>query len=210
LRLRPDHYEVLGVNREASAEEIRAAYRAAAMRWHPDRNQGDEHAEVQFKRIAEAYGVLSNSNRRAAYDSGQLGDDQSIPDAEFDHEAAARMFLVEMFNLAAELTRQNVGWRDIGAALRERGCPASVADAIALQVEGYRKAAVRQAALRAFGWGLAWMALGGLVTGCTYWAASSSGGGTYLVTWGLMAFGGFNMLRALYYLITGAAPSHQA
>lgn len=207
LRLRPDHYELLGVSREASAEEVRTAYRAGAMRWHPDRNRGDKQAEAQFKRIAEAYRVLSDPDRRAAYDAGRVEGDGNAPDSEVDYETAARMFLVEMFNLAAELTSQNIGWREIGTALKNRGCPASVAEAIAFQVEGYRKAAVRQAALRAFGWGLAWMSLGGLITGCTYWAASSSeGGGTYLVTWGLIAFGGYNMLRALYYLVTGAVP----
>lgn len=63
-----DYYEVLGVSREASAEEIKSAYRKLALRWHPDRNPGDAEAEERFKAAAEAYAVLSDSSKRARYD----------------------------------------------------------------------------------------------------------------------------------------------
>lgn len=61
-------YEVLGVDRNASADEIKKAYRTAAMNNHPDRNPGDSKAEERFKEAARAYEVLSNPSRREAYD----------------------------------------------------------------------------------------------------------------------------------------------
>lgn len=63
-----DYYEVLEVSRDASPEEIKKAYRRKAHQHHPDRNQGDPSAESRFKEAAEAYEVLSNSDRRARYD----------------------------------------------------------------------------------------------------------------------------------------------
>jgi len=63
-----DYYEVLGVNRDASEEEIKKAYRRLAMKWHPDRNPDNPRAEEYFKEAKEAYEVLSDAQRRAAYD----------------------------------------------------------------------------------------------------------------------------------------------
>jgi len=64
-----DYYEVLGVNRTASSEEIKSAYRKAALKWHPDRNpQTKQATEERFREATEAYGVLSDPQKRAAYD----------------------------------------------------------------------------------------------------------------------------------------------
>lgn len=63
-----DYYDVLGVSRNASADEIKRAYRKAALKWHPDRNKDDPQAEAKFKETAEAYEVLSDSDKRARYD----------------------------------------------------------------------------------------------------------------------------------------------
>lgn len=63
-----DYYEVLGVARTASEEEIKRAYRRLAMKYHPDRNNGDASAEVKFKECAEAYEVLSDDGKRRRYD----------------------------------------------------------------------------------------------------------------------------------------------
>ena len=63
-----DYYEVLGVSKTATAEEIKKAYRKVAMQFHPDRNPGDKAAEEKFKEAAEAYEVLSDSNKKAQYD----------------------------------------------------------------------------------------------------------------------------------------------
>jgi len=63
-----DYYQILGVSRSASTEEIRKAYRKLAMQYHPDRNPGDKQSEERFKEINEAYQVLNDSQKRAHYD----------------------------------------------------------------------------------------------------------------------------------------------
>ena len=63
-----DYYEVLGVSRDASDQELKSAYRKQAMKYHPDRNPGDHTAEEKFKEASEAYQVLSDADKRAAYD----------------------------------------------------------------------------------------------------------------------------------------------
>src|ERR1700760_1780365 len=63
-----DYYEILGVQKGATAEEIKKAYRKVAMQFHPDRNPGDKAAEEKFKEAAEAYEVLSDADKRAQYD----------------------------------------------------------------------------------------------------------------------------------------------
>ena len=74
-----DFYEVLGVEKGASAEDIKKAYRKAAMKYHPDRNPGDKTAEEKFKEIGEAYEVLSDDDKRARYDQfGHAGVDPNF------------------------------------------------------------------------------------------------------------------------------------
>src|SRR5690606_37681190 len=63
-----DYYDILGVQKNASADEIKKAYRKVAMQYHPDRNPGDKSAEEKFKEAAEAYEVLSDADKKAQYD----------------------------------------------------------------------------------------------------------------------------------------------
>ncbi|MCX7270610.1 MAG: molecular chaperone DnaJ [Burkholderiales bacterium] len=74
-----DFYEVLGVPKNASEDEIKKSYRKLAMKFHPDRNQGDASAEVKFKEAKEAYEMLSDAEKRAAYDQfGHAGVDPNM------------------------------------------------------------------------------------------------------------------------------------
>lgn len=83
-----DYYEVLGLGREASGDDVKRAYRKLAMKYHPDRNPGDADAEAKFKEAAEAYEVLSSAEKRQRYNKfghaglkGQAGHDFSHMDA---------------------------------------------------------------------------------------------------------------------------------
>ncbi len=84
-----DYYEILGVSKGASADEIKKSYRKVAMQFHPDRNPGDKAAEEKFKEAAEAYEVLSDGDKRAQYDRfghtgvrGASGSRQGAPNME--------------------------------------------------------------------------------------------------------------------------------
>jgi len=69
-----DFFEVLEVSRTASEEEVKSAYRKLAMRWHPDKNNGSKEAEEKFKELTEAYDVLRDPQKRAAYERyGEAG-----------------------------------------------------------------------------------------------------------------------------------------
>ena len=74
-----DYFEVLGVSKDASADEIKKAYRKCAMKYHPDRNPGDKEAEEKFKEAGEAYEVLSDADKKARYDQyGFAGVDPNL------------------------------------------------------------------------------------------------------------------------------------
>ena len=64
-----DYYDVLGVNKSASPEELKSAYRKLAVKYHPDKNPGDKRAEDRFKEASEAYGVLSDKSKKESYDN---------------------------------------------------------------------------------------------------------------------------------------------
>ena len=64
-----DYYEVLGVNKSATPDQIKSAYRKLAVKHHPDKNKGDKASEEKFKEASEAYHVLSNTERKQSYDN---------------------------------------------------------------------------------------------------------------------------------------------
>lgn len=68
--MQQDHYKVLGVARDADDAAVKKAYRKLALKWHPDKNQGDPAAEAKFKEVGEAYEVLSDARKRQIFDAG--------------------------------------------------------------------------------------------------------------------------------------------
>ena len=77
-----DYYEVLGLQKGASEEEIKKAFKTMARKYHPDLHPGDKEAEAKFKEVNEAYGVLSDADKRARYDQfGHAGVDPNFAGA---------------------------------------------------------------------------------------------------------------------------------
>src|SRR4030065_1085080 len=64
-----DYYQILGLDKKVSADEIKKAYRKLALKWHPDKNPNNKAAEEKFKKISEAYAVLSDVQKRQQYDT---------------------------------------------------------------------------------------------------------------------------------------------
>ena len=102
MTTRRDYYEILGVDRSASPEDIKKAYRKLAMQYHPDRNKGDAAAEEKFKEVGEAYAVLTDADKRARYDRfghqmagmpGGGGAQGGFGGFEFDLSDALRQFM---------------------------------------------------------------------------------------------------------------------
>ena len=83
MAIKRDYYEVLGVGRSATSEELKRAYRKLALQYHPDRNDGDPQAEARFKEINEAYEVLSDQSKRQRYDTFGHAGTQGMPGFDF-------------------------------------------------------------------------------------------------------------------------------
>jgi molecular chaperone DnaJ len=83
MAIKRDYYEVLGVGRNCTAEELKRAYRKLALQYHPDRNPNDPQAEARFKEVNEAYEVLSDASKRQRYDSFGHAGTQGMPGFDF-------------------------------------------------------------------------------------------------------------------------------
>src|SRR5688500_14571350 len=92
-----DYYQVLGVDRGADDQTLKSAYRKLALKHHPDRNPGDKEAEDKFKEAAEAYSVLSDPQKRAAYDR-------------FGHQAGAAGAGVDPFSDLGDILSEFFGF----------------------------------------------------------------------------------------------------
>lgn len=114
-----DYYEVLGVARDASQDQIKKAYRKLALQYHPDRNSGDKDAEEKFKEATEAYGVLSDEETRARYDrfgfagvSGAAGMNGFTDFGSFAEEIFGDIFGA-FFGTSGQRTNRRKGGRDL-------------------------------------------------------------------------------------------------
>jgi molecular chaperone DnaJ len=114
-----EYYEVLSVSREASADDIRKAYRREALKHHPDRNQGDTAAEAKFKQVNEAYQVLSDTEKRRIYDQfGHAGLEGSMGRG---GEGGMGDVFSHMQDLFAEMFSGNAGFTGGGSRARRGG-----------------------------------------------------------------------------------------
>jgi curved DNA-binding protein CbpA len=129
-------YDILGVPPTASFDEIKAAYRRAAMRWHPDRNPGNtEEAERRFKELAAAFAVLSNPAKRDLYDSS-AGLNEEHDEAEEDPEI---VFLKAMLEMAFAMAMKGYNKDVLIGALIATGCPDRIAQKIASEAIALRE-----------------------------------------------------------------------
>jgi len=114
-----DLYETLGVNRDASGEELKRAYRKLAMRYHPDRNPGDAEAERKFKELGEAYGILSDAEKRRTYDRfGHAAFDGAGPAGGFDFGSTFADVFDDLFGEFMGGGRRRAGSATRGADMR--------------------------------------------------------------------------------------------
>src|SRR5438270_14085635 len=115
------YYETLEVDRNADESKLKAAFRKLAMKWHPDRNPGDATSEMHFKAINEAYEVLKDGDKRAAYDRvGHAAFEQGMGGggAGFDAASASAFSVIfdDLFGMGGQ--RGRGGGREPGADLR--------------------------------------------------------------------------------------------
>lgn len=195
------HYEVLGVGRDATQDEIKHAYRKQAMRWHPDKNTNKAEAEDRFKQIATANQVLSKPDSKQEYDRRLETGVEEEPSTSFSYQQAFYMFVQEMLQLAYELTMQNIPHNKIAQELISRGCPSNLAYEIAGKVEGERKTAMRSSGGKLILRSVLMFGGGVLITALFYSMGWIVGVGIVLMISGVV-----NFIRALYFTATGRAP----
>jgi curved DNA-binding protein CbpA len=164
-------YQTLQVSPEASEAIIRAAYKTLAQQYHPDKNLGNPSSEEKFKEINEAYKVLSDPLLRKAYDNKISEGSQKQPQ---------------------DTSYHNNQQREATPYQKENAEPSFSADEFAA-IE-----AARRGCWSTIYWGVFWFVLGVGVTGYGYYSAVERGGGRYLVTYGLVAYGLILILKGSY------------
>lgn len=112
-----DYYEVLGVSKTATEDELKKAYRKMAIKYHPDKNPGDKEAEEKFKEAAEAYDVLSNPEKRAKYDQfGHNMGPQGFPGGGGGFYSTGGMSMEDIFAQFGDLFGGHAGFSGFGGA----------------------------------------------------------------------------------------------
>ena len=122
-----DFYDVLGVSKDSSADEIKKAYRKLALKFHPDKNPGNEQAEKNFKEAAEAYSILSNDQKRSQYDQfGHAGVGMGSQGGGFG--GGVHMNMDDIFSQFGDIFGGGSPFGDIFGGGRQRGGRAKGAD----------------------------------------------------------------------------------
>ena len=126
-----DYYEMLGVSRGASTDEIKKAYRKLALKYHPDRNQGSKETEERFKQVTEAYQVLNDSEKRSVYDQyGEQGLNRGAGGTGgfggFDFSDALEVFMRDFGGFG--------GLEDLFGGRQQRGGPRSAPQGQAIKI----------------------------------------------------------------------------
>jgi|GEM_PF-3801453 curved DNA-binding protein CbpA len=196
------YYDILGVNKNSSIDEIKRAYRNLALKYHPDLNPNNRNAEMMFRKINQAYSILSNAYSRSQYDLNEKNSSKEEKTDDFTNEQALYQFMNTMYAYAAEMTMQNVDIEKIASFLESKGCPHNIATEIAHMNEAHRKAIVRKAASRLFLKATISVVAGIALTAFSY----NLGTSTYVIFYGLILYGAWNIIKAIYYLLTGRAP----
>ena len=111
-----DYYEVLGVDKNATEDQIKKAYRTIAIKYHPDRNPGNKEAEEKFKEAAEAYDVLHDPQKRQQYD--QFG--FNVPGGGFDPFGGTTMNMDDIFSMFGDIFGGRAGFGGFGGGTRGR------------------------------------------------------------------------------------------
>lgn len=194
------YYEVLGVNNNATPEQIKSAYRNLAFKYHPDKNPNNKNSENKFKIINEAYSILSDEEKRKSYDLN-IGKENATKH-NYSNEDALYQFMNTMYTYATEMTMNNIRSKDIAEFLISKGCPNLIAQSIAINIENQRKSMIRKEAGELFVKSIL-SVIGGLIfTTISY----NLGGSRYIVFYGLIIYGIWNGSKALYYIFTGKVP----
>jgi len=197
------YYEILGVPKNATIDQIKAAYRSLAFKYHPDKNPNDKNAELVFKKISHAYSVLSDPEKRRLYDKNNAEYEGSEDQNYYTSEDALYQFINIMYAYASEMTMKNIPSAQIASFLEGKGCPRNIAETIATSIESQRKTMVRKSAGLLFVKALLAILGGFIFTAISY----NMGGSRYFVFYGLIIYGVWNGLKALFYIATGRVPN---
>ena len=176
-------YEVLGVPTNASTAEIKSAFRRLAKATHPDLNGGSQQMTAQFRDVAEAYSILTDPAQKNYWDA-------------FNQEGASQQQAADKSS-SSYYSSVRATAADIERYIH----------ALYEEVKPYKEAAKRSVAV-----GMAWLIGGLVVTFGSYMAAVNSGGGTYVITWGALLFGGIQAVRSFsnYVKINNAVAEAEA
>ena len=113
-----DYYEVLGVDKNATEDQIKKAYRTIAIKYHPDRNPGNKEAEEKFKEAAEAYDVLHDPQKRQQYDTFGFNGPGGMGGSGFDPFGGASMNMDDIFSMFGDIFGGHAGFSGFGGAKR--------------------------------------------------------------------------------------------